>query len=213
MFWNKNRFFAFWASHESRAHFLGLAALALGVLLFMSETARLKALNEEPVVIRVDCDGVAQRIQINEDAVEPQEREIRAFTAQFAVFFMRADSMSVANDALWSRKRMTSKLGESYATAMRERGIETVESLQRRTEIRPEDLEIVVDQESDPWRVEIKGTRRLFLEEGIQEQPFELGLDLVRISRNETIGGLLVSDVRPGGERVPMEADLARAFR
>lgn len=191
-FRRSNRVMALWESADTRAKvwfrlFLGSAAL-LGLSLVT--TVRLSSRPRE--VIRIGCDGIPQVVRIDERTyAEPDDREIRAFAAQFAVFYMRADSYSVVNDYVWTAARMTSELREVFKRQARGAIVE-VEGLKRRTQIRAEALEVAVDKKPFPWRASVKGVRQVLGEEG-RDEPFGLDLELVRTDRTlENPFGLLV---------------------
>jgi hypothetical protein len=116
--------------------------------------------------VRIGCDGIPSLVRINDQVYsEPDEREIRAFVAEFAVFFMRGDSFSAVNDAVWAARRMAPELREEFrraAKGTRERmgSVAILESLKRRTQIDASALEIEVDKRVYPWRARVKGTRQ-----------------------------------------------------
>lgn len=190
--WRSNRVMALWESADYRAKvwfrlFVGSAAL---LALSLVTTVRIWSRPRE--VIRIGCDGIPQVVRIDEHAYsEPDDREVRAFAAQFAVFYMRADSYSIVNDYVWAAARMTSELREAFKGQARAAIVE-VEALKRRSQIRPEGLEVVVDKKPFPWRASVKGVREVLGEEG-RDEPFGLDLELVRTERTlENPFGLLV---------------------
>ena len=200
-----NRFIAFWATHERRARVYGRLLVVTLVLLFLALLNTYRAWNRPREVVRIGCDGIPSLVRINDEVYsEPDEREIRAFVAEFAVFFMRGDSYSAVNDAVWAGRRMAPELREAFrrvAKGGRDRlgSVAILESLKRRTQIDASALEIEVDKRTYPWRARVKGTRQIMGESG-EGQSFELGLELVRASRNDLIEGLLVWSVQPKGD-------------
>ncbi len=201
-----NRAIAFWQSHERRARLYGFAALAMAGMNVLAQVNLYRQAHKEREVVRIDCDGIPQLVRLNDEVyAEPDEREIRAFTAEFTVFFMRGDSFSALNDAAWCARRMTPELAEAYKAAMRGTrdkpgAIAILEGLKRRTQIDPASLEITVDKKSYPWRANVNGARQIVGSPDAASQPFELDLELFRASRNDVIEGLVVAAVQPRGE-------------
>jgi hypothetical protein len=207
-----SRFVAFWAAHERRATVYGRLLVVTLAFLGLSLVNTYRAWNRPREVVRIGCDGIPELVRVN-DAVysEPDQREIRAFVAQFAIFFMRGDSFSAVNDAVWVAQRMAPALRETFkreakGTPDRPGSIAVLESLKRRTQIEPSSLEIEVDKKSYPWRATVRGVRQIVGQGPEANHKFELGLELVRASRNELIEGLLVWGVRPKGESLTAAA-------
>ena len=208
----RSRFIAIWASHEARARIwfrlfvVAVAGLALALV------TTIRVWNRPREVIRIGCDGIPQVVTLdNASYSEPNEREIRAFATEFAVFYARSDSYSILNDMVWCANRMAPELREQFKRTVRgtqERpGLVTViEKLQRRTQIDPTGLEIAVDKRPYPWRVAVKGVRQLVGDNGPGEA-FELDLELVRTSRDERVEGLIVWGIRAKGD--PLDTVLA----
>jgi hypothetical protein len=198
-----NRVFTLWASHETRARIYGLALLAMGGLNALMGVNLYRSWTRDREVVRIGCDGIPQLVRVNDEIYsEPDEREIRAYAMEFAVFFMRSDSYSIVNDTAWCMRRMTPELAQSYKRTMvgtkAEPGlVAIIERLKRRTQIDTASLELKVDKKSYPWRVMVTGVRQIVGQE--QSEPFSLGLELYRASRNEVIEGLVISGVRPHG--------------
>jgi hypothetical protein len=165
-------------------------------------------------VIRIGCDGIPQLVTLDNAAYsEPNEREIRGFATEFAVFYARSDSYSILNDLVWCANRMAPELRDRFKRSVRggpqTPGIVTViQKLQRRTQIDPATLEIEVDKRPYPWKVKVKGVRQVVGDTGPGET-FELELDLVRASREERLEGLLVWRLRAKGD--PIDTALAAA--
>lgn len=210
---SQSRFIAIWASHEARAKLwfrlfcIAVAALALSLI------TTLRVWNRPREVVRIGCDGIPQVVALDNAAYsEPNEREIRAFATEFAVFYARSDSFSILNDMVWCANHMAPELREQFKRTVRgapgtTQGIVTViEKLQRRTQIDPATLEIQVDKRPYPWKVNVKGVRQIVGDKGPGEG-FELDMDLVRTSRDEHLEGLLVWALRAKGE--PLENVLA----
>jgi len=211
---SESRFVAIWASHEARARlWLRLFVLtAAGLVLSLVTTIRVW--NRPREVIRIGCDGIPQVVTLDSAAYsEPNEREIRAFATEFAVFYARSDSYSILNDLVWCANRMAPELRERFKRSVRGTattpGIVTViEKLKRRTQIDPATLEIQADKRPYPWKVKVKGVRQLVGDAGPGET-FELDLDFVRASREEHLEGLLVWAIRAKGD--PIDTVLASA--
>ena len=207
-----SRFIAIWASHEARArvwfHLFLFAAAGLGVSLVTT----VRVWNRPREVVRIGCDGIPQVVRLDNAAYsEPNEREIRAFATEFAVFYARSDSYSVLNDLVWCANHMAPELRERFKRSVRgtpqSPGLITViEKLHRRTQIDPATLDIHVDKGPYPWKVQVKGVRQVVGDSGPGES-FELALDLVRASRDEQLEGLLVWAIRAKGD--PIETVLA----
>lgn len=201
-----NQAIAFWQSHEKRARVYGVAVVAMVAMNFLAQVNLYRQTHREREVVRIGCDGIPQLVRVNDEVyAEPDEREVRAFAAEFTVFFMRGDSFSAVNDAAWCARRMTPELGEAYKTAMRGTkdrpgAIAILEGLKRRTQIDPASLQIAVDKKTYPWRVNVKGTRQIVGSDDAASQPFEIDLELFRASRNDVIEGLVVAAVQPRGE-------------
>src|SRR5262250_2328412 len=208
-----SRFMAIWASHEARARvwfrLFVLGALALGLSLVT--TIRLWTRPRE--VIRIGCDGIPQVVTLDNAAYsEPNEREIRAFATEFAVFYARSDSFSILNDMVWCASRMAPELRETFKRTVRGTPempgvIPVIEKLQRRTQIDPAALEIEVDKRPYPWKVTVKGSRQVVGEDPASAEKFEIDLELVRAPRDERLEGLLVWALRAKGD--PIESVLA----
>jgi hypothetical protein len=201
-----NNAIAFWQSHERRARVYGSALIGMSFMNVMAQVNLYREAHKEREVVRIGCDGIPQLVRLNDEVyAEPDLREIRAFAAEFTVFFMRGDSYSAVNDAAWCARRMTPELGEAYRNAMRGTrekpgAITILEALKRRTQIDPSGLEISVDKKSYPWRANVKGARQIVGADEATAQPFELDLELFRASRNDVVEGLVVSAVHPRGE-------------
>jgi len=208
----RSRFVAIWASHEARARIWFRLFLTAAAGLALSLATTLRVWNRPREVIRIGCDGIPQVVTLdNTSYSEPNEREIRAFATEFAVFYARSDSFSILNDMVWCANRMAPELRDQFKRTVRgtqERpGLVTViEKLQRRTQIDPAALDIVIDKRPYPWRVGVKGVRQVVGETGSGEA-FELDMELVRTSREERVEGLLVWGIRAKGE--PVDSVLA----
>src|SRR5687767_3182015 len=89
---SSSRFVAIWASHEARARlWFRLFLFAAGGLV-LSLVTTVRAWNRPREVIRIGCDGIPQVVTLDNTAYsEPNEREIRAFATEFAVFYARSD--------------------------------------------------------------------------------------------------------------------------
>jgi hypothetical protein len=207
-----SRFVAIWASHEARARlWLRLFVLtAAGLVLSLVTTIRVW--NRPREVIRIGCDGIPQVVTLDSAAYsEPNEREIRAFATEFAVFYARSDSFSILNDLVWCANRMAPELRERFKRSVRGTAatpgvITVIEKLKRRTQIDPATLEIQADKRPYPWKVSVKGVRQVVGDPGPGES-FELDLELVRASREEHLEGLLVWAIRAKGD--PIDTVLA----
>src|SRR5262245_4006923 len=200
---SRNRLFALWESHEARARVWFWLFASAGVLLALSMLATLRLLGRPREVVRIGCDGIPQVVRIDEEAYsEPDEREIRAFAAQFAVFFARADSFSVVNDYVWCAARMAPELQQAFKGEARQ-AIAVVEALKRRTEIVPATLSVEINKRAFPWQAAVKGTRRILAVEdaAAQDEALSLDLELVRADRTlQNPFGLLVWRVRAGAD-------------
>jgi len=209
-----SRFVAIWASHEARARlWLRLFAVtAAGLVLSLVTTIRVW--NRPREVVRIGCDGIPQLVTLDSATYsEPNEREIRAFATEFAVFYARSDSYSILNDLVWCANRMAPELRERFKRSVRGTAttpgiITVIEKLKRRTQIDPATLDIQADKRPYPWKVKVKGVRQVVGDTGPGET-FELELDLVRASREEHLEGLLVWAIRAKGD--PIDTVLASA--
>jgi hypothetical protein len=209
---SESRFVAIWASHEARARlWLRLFVLTTAGLV-LSLVTTIRVWNRPREVIRIGCDGIPQVVTLDSAAYsEPNEREIRAFATEFAVFYARSDSYSILNDLVWCANRMAPELRERFkrsvrATAATPGVIMVIEKLKRRTQIDPATLEIQADKRPYPWKVSVKGVRQVVGDPGPGES-FELDLELVRASREEHLEGLLVWAIRAKGD--PIDTVLA----
>ncbi|MGH9887063.1 MAG: hypothetical protein ACREBE_16175 [bacterium] len=184
--------------------------MAIGLVLSLATTIRVW--NRPREVIRIGCDGIPQVVTLDNAAYsEPNEREIRGFATEFAVFYARSDSYSVLNDLVWCANRMAPELRERFKRNVRGAPdtpgiIKVIEKLQRRTQIDPATLEIEVDKRPYPWKVKVKGARQI-VGDAASGETFELELDLVRASREERLEGLLVWSIRAKGD--PIDTVLA----
>ena len=207
-----SRFIAIWASHEARAKLWFRLFLLASAGLAVSLVTTIRVWNRPREVIRIACDGIPQVVRLdNASYSEPNEREIRAFATEFAVFYARSDSYSILNDLVWCANRMAPELRERFKRSVRGTPqspglIQVIEKLHRRTQIDPATLEIHVDKGPYPWKVQIKGVRQVVGDQTPGET-FELALDLVRASREEQLEGLLVWAIRAKGD--PIETVLA----
>jgi hypothetical protein len=207
-----SRFVAIWASHEARARIWFRLFLFTAAGLVLSLVTTIRIWNRPREVIRIGCDGIPQVVAIdNATYSEPNEREMRAFATEFAVFYARSDSYSILNDMVWCANRMAPELREQFkrtvrGTPNRPGLVPVIEKLQRRTQIDPAALDIQVDKRPYPWKVKVAGTRQIVGESGPGET-FELEMDLVRASRDERLEGLLVWAIRAKGD--PVERALA----
>jgi hypothetical protein len=209
---SESRFVAIWASPEARARiwFRLFVLVAAGLVLSLVTTIRVWTRPRE--VIRIGCDGIPQVVTLDNAAYsEPNEREIRGFATEFAVFYARSDSYSVLNDLVWCANRMAPELRERFKRTVRGAPdtpgvVKVIEKLQRRTQIDPATLDIHVDKRPYPWKVKVKGVRQVVGDPGPGET-FELELDLVRASREERLEGLLVWSIRAQGD--PIDSVLA----
>jgi hypothetical protein len=209
---SQSRFVAIWASHEARARvwFRLFVVTAVGLVLSLVTTIRVWTRPRE--VIRIGCDGIPQVVTLDNAAYsEPNEREIRAFATEFAVFYARSDSYSILNDLVWCANRMAPELRDRFKRSVRggpqTPGLITViEKLKRRTQVDPAALDIHVDKKPYPWKVAIKGVRQVVGDTGPGEA-FDLEMDLVRASREEQLEGLLVWSIRAKGD--PLDTVLA----
>jgi hypothetical protein len=208
----ESRFVAIWASHEARARLWFRLFLLLSGSLILSLVTTIRVWNRPREVIRIGCDGIPQVVTLDKASYsEPNEREIRAFTTAFAVFYARSDSYSILNDLVWCANRMAPELREKFKRSVRGTPdapgvISVIEKLQRRTQVDPATLDIHVDKRPYPWKVKVKGVRQVVGETGPGEG-FELDLDLVRASREEHLEGLLVWSIRAKGD--PIDTALA----
>ena len=209
-----SRFVAIWASHEARARLWFRLFLVTSAGLVLSLVTTIRVWNRPREVVRIGCDGIPQVVTLDNAAYsEPNEREIRAFATEFAVFYARSDSYSVLNDLVWCANRMAPDLRERFKRSVRgtpeTQGIvQVIEKLQRRTQVDPATLEIQVDKRPYPWKVNVKGVRQMVGDKGPGEG-FELDLDLVRASRDERLEGLLVWAIHAKGD--PIDTVLASA--
>jgi hypothetical protein len=209
---SESRFVAIWASHEARARLWFRLFLLTTAALGLSLVTTIRLWTRPREVIRIGCDGIPQVVTLdNATYSEPNEREIRGFAMEFAVFYARSDSYSILNDLVWCANRMAPELRDRFKRSVRggpqNPGIITViQKLQRRTQIDPATLEIQVDKRPYPWKVKVKGVRQAVGETGPGET-FELELDLVRASREEHLEGLLVWSIRAKGD--PIDTVLA----
>jgi hypothetical protein len=209
-----SRFVAIWASHEARARLWFRLFLVAAAGLVLSLVTTIRVWNRPREVVRIGCDGIPQVVTLDNNSYsEPNEREIRAFATEFAVFYARSDSFSILNDLVWCANRMAPDLRERFKRSVRgtpgTRGIVTViEKLQRRTQVDPATLEIQVDKRPYPWKVNVKGMRQVVGDKNPGEG-FELDLDVVRASREERLEGLLVWAIRAKGD--PIDTVLASA--
>ena len=203
---SNNRFVAFWAAHERRAQVYGRLLTASLVLLAVSLVNTYRAWNQPREVVRIGCDGIPQLVRINDDVYsEPDEREIRAFAARFAVRVARADSFSVVNDYLDVLPLMVPELRQRFrrearGSADQPGAVQVVQSLKRRTQVDPATLEVSVDKRPYPWRVVVHGVRQVVGQGVAANEKFEVHLELVRASRNEIVEGLLVHGMRTKGD-------------
>ena len=207
-----SRFIAIWASHELRARIWFRLFLFTAAGLVLSLATTIRVWNRPREVIRIGCDGIPQVVMLDKASYsEPNEREIRAFTTAFAVFYARSDSYSILNDLVWCANRMAPELREKFKRSVRSTPdapgvISVIEKLQRRTQIDPATLDIQVDKRPYPWKVKVKGVRQVVGDTGPGEG-FELDLDLVRASREEHLEGLLIWSIRAKGD--PIDTALA----
>jgi hypothetical protein len=210
-----SRFIAVWASHEARARiWLRLFVVTLACLV-LSLFTTIRVWNRPREVIRIGCDGIPQVVTLdNATYSEPNEREIRAFATEFAVFYARSDSFSILNDLVWCANRMAPELRERFKKTVRGTAetpglVPVIERLKRRTQIDPASLDIQVDKKPYPWKVQVKGVRQVVGETTAPGEAFELEVDLVRASRDEHLEGLLVWGIRAKGD--PIDTVLASA--
>lgn len=207
-----NRFVAIWASHEARARLWFRLFLLAAAGLAVSLLTTIRVWNRPRDVIRIGCDGIPQVVRLDNVAYsEPNEREIRAFATEFAVFYARSDSYSILNDLVWCANRMAPELRDRFKRSVRGTAetpgiITVIEKLKRRTQIDPAILDIQVDKGPYPWKVQVKGVRQVVGDAGPGES-FELELNLVRASREEQLEGLLVWGIRAKGD--PIDTVLA----
>src|SRR5512143_823046 len=163
---SNSRFIAIWASHEARARLWFRLFLLAAAGLALSLVTTIRVWNRPRDVIRIGCDGIPQVVRLDNAAYsEPNEREIRAFATQFAVFYARSDSYSILNDLVWCANRMAPDLRERFKRTVRgENGrpglVPVIEKLQRRTQIDPASLAVDVDKRPYPWKVHVKGVRQ-----------------------------------------------------
>lgn len=196
-----NRAMAIWASAERRARAYGFMLLVSLAVTGLALLNTYKAWHREREVVRVGCDGIPQLVRVNDEVyAEADERELRAFVAEFSVFFMRYDSHSILNDAAWCAARMTPELAEAFKATMRggrDRPgvIPLIEGLKRRTQVDPTKLEIAIDKGRYPWTASVKGERQIVGQD--EPEKFSVDLELLRASRNEIIAGVVVAGVRP----------------
>jgi hypothetical protein len=210
-----SRFIAIWASHEARARLWSRLFFVAVACLLLSLVTTIRVWTRPREVVRIGCDGIPQVVTLDNAAYsEPNEREIRAFATQFAVFYARSDSFSILNDLVWCANRMAPDLRERFKKTVRGSAetpglVPVIEKLKRRTQIDPTALEIVVDKKPYPWKVQVKGLRQVVGETSAPGEAFELDIDLVRASRDEHLEGLLVWGIRAKGD--PIESVLASA--
>jgi hypothetical protein len=210
-----SRFIAIWASHEARARLWCRLFFVAVACLLLSLVTTIRVWTRPREVVRIGCDGIPQVVTLDNAAYsEPNEREIRAFATQFAVFYARSDSFSILNDLVWCANRMAPDLRERFKKTVRGTAetpglVPVIEKLKRRTQIDPTALEIVVDKKPYPWKVQVKGLRQVVGETTAPGEAFELDIDLVRASRDEHLEGLLVWGIRAKGD--PIESVLASA--
>ena len=204
---SESRFVAIWASHEARARLWFRLFLLTVAGLGLSLITTIRVWTRPREVIRIGCDGIPQVVTLDSAAYsEPNEREIRGFATEFAVFYARSDSYSILNDLVWCANRMAPELRDRFKRSVRggsqTPGIITViQKLQRRTQIDPVTLEIQVDKRPYPWKVKVKGVRQVVGDTGPGEG-FDLELDLVRASREEYLEGLLIWAIRAKGDPI-----------
>ena len=204
---SESRFVAIWASHEARARLWFRLFLLTVAGLGLSLITTIRVWTRPREVIRIGCDGIPQVVTLDSAAYsEPNEREIRGFATEFAVFYARSDSYSILNDLVWCANRMAPELRDRFKRSVRggpqTPGIITViQKLQRRTQIDPATLEIQVDKRPYPWKVKVKGVRQVVGDTGPGEG-FDLELDLVRASREEHLEGLLIWAIRAKGDPI-----------
>jgi hypothetical protein len=207
-----SRFIAIWASHEARARIWFRLFIVSTAGMVLSLVTTIRVWNRPREVVRIGCDGIPQVVTLdNASYSEPNEREIRAFATEFAVFYARSDSFSILNDMVWCANRMAPELRERFKRTVRGAQdkpglIQVIEKLQRRTQIDPASLEIQVDKRPYPWKAKVKGVRQLVGDTSAGEA-FELEMDLVRASRDEHVEGLLVWAIQAKGD--PVERVLA----
>ncbi len=207
-----SRFVAIWASHEARARLWFRLFLVATAALLLSLVTTIRIWHRPREVVRIGCDGIPQVVTLDNQAYsEPNEREIRAFATEFAVFYARSDSFSILNDLVWCASHMAPDLRERFKRTVRgtrdQPGlIPVIEKLKRRTQIDPTTLTVEVDKRPYPWKVKVKGVRQTVGDTNTGES-FELELDLVRASRDEHVEGLLVWGIRAKGD--PIETVLA----
>lgn len=201
-----SRFVAFWAAHERRALVYSRLLAVTLALLGISLVNTYRAWNRPREVVRIGCDGIPQLVRVNDDVYsEPDEREIHAFAARFAVRAARADSFSIVNDYLDILPLMTPELRERFhrearGSAEQAGAVQVVQNLQRRTQVDPSLLQITVDKRPYPWRVNVRGTRQIVGQRAEANENFEMDLELVRASRNDVVEGLLVYGMRTKGD-------------
>jgi hypothetical protein len=199
-----NRFFAAWFPAERRAilgQCVGLAGIAIAVI---SQVNLRHEQTKDPIVIRSHRDGMPQAIALDFDAYqEPDEVEMRWFGMDFASRFMQGDSYSVRQDFLYCAQRMVPEKSEQFikeAKGSKERpgAVFVIESLKRRTDIPRESLQVEVDKRPWPWRITVRGERRVLGDE-TSTKKWELMLEVVKASRRIVPAGLLVYDLRSAG--------------
>ena len=193
-------------SHERRAQVYARLLVVTLALLALSLVNTYRAWNRPREVVRIGCDGIPQLVRVNDDVYsEPDEREIRAFAARFAVRAARADSFSVVNDYLDILPLMAPELRERFRREARGSSeqpgaVQVVQSLQRRTQVDPATLEITIDKRPYPWHVNVRGVRQVVGQGAEANEKFEMDLELVRASRSDVIEGLLVYGMRTKGD-------------
>ena len=115
-----SRFVAIWASHEARAKLWFRLFLLAAAGLALSLVTTIRVWHRPGEVIRIGCDGIPQVVRLDNVAYsEPNEREIRAFATEFAVFYSRSDSYSILNDLVWCANRMAPELRDRFKRAVR----------------------------------------------------------------------------------------------
>jgi hypothetical protein len=118
-----SRFVAIWASHEARARLWFRLFLVTAAGLVLSLVTTIRVWNRPREIVRIGCDGIPQVVALDNAAYsEPNEREIRAFATEFAVFYARSDSFSILNDLVWCANRMAPDLRIASSAASAGRG-------------------------------------------------------------------------------------------
>jgi hypothetical protein len=199
-------FFGKWGQAARSARFAWMVAGVQSLLLALAMGCLMVKLFEEPTLIRVPEDGLPQVLRLTEKYYEPTDAELRTFGANFATFFMRGDSFSLHQDWSWCAEHMEQALmkrflGQATGTPEEPGALAVVERLKQRTEIPRDSLEVTVDKRAWPWRIEVKGVRKVLGKEGL-DQKWQLQLQVVRTSRRVLPEGLVVVDLRSGGVAV-----------